>query len=489
MTSARFKENIGFLALDIIAGGLVIWTYVIQKDDLEQAINLIRIAVYLSWFTNIFYALKDVVQRFAFMLFNVAFFILLLGRTAFFMFSDRLNYNWGFENIYMDSVYATFVMMYISLTAMLLGFMITKENKSQTFSLSKNVNKSNVANPEKLNEYRKIAIWIYYLAMPFAYAIIFEKYTYISTHSYVNYYLEYKTNMPVFIVALSNMCTIAFCAYLATYPEKTKCKLHIMSFAIMTGVSLLTGGRADFVKAFLLLLAYFFLREATGEEKWIDKKMVITMSIAVPLLVVGTVATATIRLGEAYSFESIGDSFLSFFLSNGVSAKVVAFSVELKETVTGVKFYSLYSITDLFRNNKLIQFIHPFQIYYSGTVEKALQSNSYASFVSFSKIYDAYFRGNGLGTSYLAELYMDFGYIGVALGSILIGFSLKSITRALVKEKRFVPSWIYIMMLRQLIYIPRDCFSSYIVAAFNVTSILTILIILLGTKVLYRHKK
>ena len=57
----------------------------------------------------------------------------------------------------------------------------------------------------------------------------------------------------------------------------------------------------------------------------------------------------------------------------------------------------------------------------TNSVELAIDSNSYAHNLSYLVLNKEYLKGHGIGSSYIMELYTDYGMIGVFLLSLLLG--------------------------------------------------------------------
>ena len=62
------------------------------------------------------------------------------------------------------------------------------------------------------------------------------------------------------------------------------------------------------------------------------------------------------------------------------------------------------------------------------SVDFAIKGNSLSNALSY-KVLWSYLSGSGVGTCYIAELFHDFGYIGVAIGSIIYGYVMQKINR------------------------------------------------------------
>ena len=64
-------------------------------SSVYKSISIIRIAIYLTFLNMMIYSLKNVAKHYLLIIFNLALFVLLLGRITFYMFDSRYNYNNG----------------------------------------------------------------------------------------------------------------------------------------------------------------------------------------------------------------------------------------------------------------------------------------------------------------------------------------------------------------------------------------------------------
>ena len=90
---------------------------------------------------------------------------------------------------------------------------------------------------------------------------------------------------------------------------------------------------------------------------------------------------------------------------------------------------------------------------------------------------DAYLAGGGTGSSYIAELYYDFGYLGVFLGSCIYGLIFSSITN--FKKVGIFGRSLAFIIVTQLLWAPRASFSAFLSFIFAPSTI-GLLILIFG---------
>ena len=138
-----------------------------------------------------------------------------------------------------------------------------------------------------------------------------------------------------------------------------------------------------------------------------------------------------------------------FLSQQGTSINILKFQKSFEGDPLGCT--SLYYSLHYFRSNVLTRDIVDFPIafYSMRNVKSALRTNNLADYIMYMVNRQDYYAGYGLGTSFIAELHHDLGYIGVALGSALYGailswqyrsdrYSLWKFTVALMMLEEFV---------------------------------------------------
>ena len=96
--------------------------------------------------------------------------------------------------------------------------------------------------------------------------------------------------------------------------------------------------------------------------------------------------------------------------------------------------------------------------------------------MSYVIMKDLYLKGVGYGSSFVAETYHDFGYVGMMFGSIVIGLLIALFTRMLTAKHILVIA-AALIMARMMLFIPRASTIAFIIDTFSPANIFTVLVI------------
>ena len=118
-----------------------------------------------------------------------------------------------------------------------------------------------------------------------------------------------------------------------------------------------------------------------------------------------------------------------------------------------VDLETILCIIDYFAHGSFAQkFFHAEDLGSGNNLLWALKSNSFAHNMSYIEA-DDYLEGHGLGSSYILEVFADYGYIGIILFSILLGVIL--IWFVNVMRKMNFGSMIVINIIMNIFFMPR----------------------------------
>lgn len=225
---------------------------------------------------------------------------------------------------------------------------------------------------------------------------------------------------------------------LRSITSKKECKLPISLYLLYAVLSLLTGRRSNFMIGILFILLYFIFRHYRNKEEcWIKKKHIVFIFITIPILAVFLQARSFLREGFAVD-QSWKELFFGFFQQQGFSSSIIRLEKFYENDLRQNAFYSFFGIVKTFRTNSIIKLIFNPQYNFSylhNSVEFAKNGNSLSNALSY-KVLWSYLSGTGVGTCYIAELYHDFGYIGVAIGNFIYGYIMSVINKVWNKSKR-----------------------------------------------------
>lgn len=431
----------------------------------------------MLWVIGVEYAVSDLKNRAAFLLFLISFFVFLLG-------SEVAVHFLGYPEEYKFSIEINnhaYICLCISLIGLIIGFqfassfIIGKRRMHNSTSSSTNQRVVTVA------KYGMLITFIPYLAEAIVSGI------YVLRNGYLAYYVSYSSSLPGLVTQLSEFFTLFLFLFLATMPKKKDTYPFIGVYLIHGIVMLLTGRRLYFGMAIFMLAAYFLIRHNRDQqEKWITNRLRFVVIIGVPVIVILLYAYKYVR----YDLDVIGsgylDLFIRFFNQQGISVNVIKYAKQYGGEELGTT--SLYYTLKYLRSGVLTRWIYnfPVEYYKMRTAASAYHTNSMADFIMYNYSSYQYAKGYGLGTSYIAELYHDGGYITLFLGSIFYGWLM-----ARLFSLRSENVWRYtlaFMMLEQFMILPRYGADAILRPFYNLTKIIIFIAIYLGVNYVGRSR-
>ena len=226
---------------------------------------------------------------------------------------------------------------------------------------------------------------------------------------------------------------------------------------VITGIpSLLIGMRNPIIQNLLFVLAYYVFRNLTdNREKWIGRFEKVLIVVSIPIGIVFLTAVSFIRSGMKIDM-GILKFFTDFFYGQGVSINVLSRGYGYQNNLPQFPFrnYTFGGIIDYFLHGTLGQHLfgnQPLPSY--NCYENARQSNNFSHALSYLYLKDDYLNGQGLGSCYIMENYVDFGYMGVILFSLVIGVLLIFFMRGM--KKNVLLNTIILVSLTGIFFIPR----------------------------------
>lgn len=415
---------------------------------------------------NIIYSFESFYERILFLLFNGAMFLFLISRfflqllTTYFNQFETSVFGIDFTEWYVVS--AIIIMLILSLLGLYVGFQF---QALEIFSWDP---------PIESDIMQKVSLVIFYISLACSVLLLAEQYQFVQINGYPALYSHYLTSYPFWFEKIAQMNVTAILIYLATLPKKKDVMVPLVMFLTYTILSLTAGPRSTFILNLLMVFAYLVLRELTDkEESWMSVRLLIFGSILAPVLIVGMTILSYTRLGDTVTDKPFYMHIFDFLYSQGVSVNLIGYAMTLDFPVN--KLYSIGPIIDYLINNQVSQLLFDIPSYSYQTVESAVQGHHFADAVSYLIYADKYVKGWGYGSSFLAELMHDGGYVAGVIGSFFYGWILTNITKWFYGNVygRFFTLYI----IRLILYAPRSTFSGFIVSSLSLVNIGTIVII------------
>lgn len=386
------------------------------------------------WAFTMLYALSDLKRRTVLFIFLTSFFIFLLGgHFCYEYFGMEVKYYFN-DDYYFHSNLS----LLLSIAALSFGYIIAEKlvfKKEMPLLFLKRYF------PDSKRDFiRKVSKWLFIISYAFWLYTVADKALYVVSHSYYDSYMEFESNAPFPVRVLSSLSPYYFYIFLATFPSKKECRLPIALYLFLAVLSLLTGRRTNVMVMLMFIVVYFIFRQKMdgNREEWIKKSYVVIGIAAVPLLMIFLHIWGYSRVGAAAKDENVLVSLLSFFQEQGFSSSLIRLEKYYEHRIRSDALYSFFGTVKNFRMNTFIKLIfHPDYgfSYLHNSPEFAKKGNSLANALSYI-VLARYQDGSGLGSCYVAELYHDFGYIGIAIGSAVYSVVMNLINKSWMNIKK-----------------------------------------------------
>lgn len=328
-------------------------------------------------------------------------------------------------------------------------------------------------NPDFIKTVRTISLYIFFFTVVCHLYFLFNELQYIRSVGYRQSYIiagQMSTFMRLMDI-VGRMSFSAYFIYLATLPRRRHIFLPTLLFLAGSVIELFQGLRNPIALNLLIVVVYFMMR---SKPVRFPKKMIVAMAIIVPILIF-----LFIRIGDSRGTEklTITDSFMNslirFFYNQGVSARTIG-NVQYYQELLPYKFYSFGELIDFAKFDVLGIFtgaVRPT----GQSLSVVMETHQLSHVLSFIQSpFDYLNLGLGTGSSFIAELYADFRYLGVILGSVFYGFLMALLVRVFY-GKSIIARMVMLMVTRDFLFTPRASFSNIVSSFTEKTQLIAIL--------------
>lgn len=371
--------------------------------------------------------------------------------------------------------------IFISLLFILVGFAVTPACKIKRCNIEVRQSKE----PSFKSNLQFVAKLSYFATYIFAILYLIDNIKYVSDNGYFKFYSSYVSGMPMIFVKIGEFMPLTFCLFLATMPSKKESLGTIISFVVYSFISLLVGSRSTVVYNLVFIFCYFLYRNYIdkGKDVWVTKRIAYVLLLCIPFLLNFLFLYDYIRTGTDIKYGSFGDTLISFFVNIGSSSKVIKYGYIYSHNIPKYRFYSFGETLNYFKYSKLF---NSGAIPSRQTAEFALESHSFSSLISYLVMPQGYLQGHGTGSSFIAELYADFGYCGIAVGSFIYGCAFKKICT------NNGGSWLFtticLFTFFDFLASPRASYDGFFACVFNLSNIAYVVLIIIISKFMTKIK-
>ena len=465
------KKNEKVLEILLIFIGIIIFFMGLKSTHY----NTMLIGIMIVFIANMLQGIVKIKERIYYLFFVFTIFIFILSRPIISMFKGYKL--WGFEVNVMNT---TLISILISLISLICGCLLYEAIKNNKEKIANKLNKFKKCKKNKeTKEFNKkiiayIIIPLFILSTICSVYVEIDKLIFMQGKNYEEYYTSYANKLPYIINVFSDMLEISLCVLLLLKPSK-KQSFCVLSIYIATKIPmLLIGERGAIIKAVLFSFLYFYFRQVSSYEKeiWLGKLEKILIGLSIPIIIIALGAYNYIREDENVPSKNIFNIATDFFYKQGVTFNVLCIGNQVIDEMPD-KNYTFGTFIDYFKYNTISQKIFKTEDLGSGnSIEMAKKSHSYAHVMSYIAR-DDYLDGHGYGSSYILELYTDYGYIGIIIYSLILGVFLNSIIELL--NKKNIVSLIVLLSTLEIFMVPRAEAIGFLKFIVNIKYILLIL--------------
>ena len=386
--------------------------------------NLLLCNLLLVLVCNIVYGALNYKRRIMLILFNFMLFMFLLSRPTVYMFRQTAWYTFFSESTNVTALNC----ILLSSVALLLGY-VTAE---KAYPFFKRKNKKVVSRLPHIDS--KIMGIITFSVMVICMLCFFAKdidaLMFMRGKAYESYFVDYQSRLPYIINFVAGFYDFSVFAFLATKPDK-KISYVVLGAYVLSGIPMLIIGlRNPFMLKAVFAFVYFVIRNKErlpNGKKWIDKFEKILIIVSIPLVIMGMGVMNYMRSGEAVDLNP-SEIAVDFLFKQGTTYDTVlqgiAYESSSPEEPRIFSFGPLYDNYVYGKLGNIVLGTDPDYIGSGNCFRSAYNSHSFAHAISYVVQGSGYLAGEGRGTSYLVENYVDFGYLGVFIVSFVLGMLL-----------------------------------------------------------------
>lgn len=320
---------------------------------------------------------------------------------------------------------------------------------------------------------RQLSKDLYYITLIFELIVLFENIFFVWKYGYLELFLKTERMLPAYIYKIASINILLFYIFLATLPEKKSAQKIIYIYLIYSFLTLFVGARTDFIINVMFLIIYYYIRNTLHKDEiWMTKRNKIVIAIVVPFILILMFMVMLIRGNN--EIGNVSSSFIvNFLYQQGSSVQVLGL---VRETnIPNDKLYSFGMLIDKYYDNFFFHLLGIAKHYDNQTMEMAIHGHLLSNYLTYTYQTDRFLRGGGMGSCYIAEVWNDFGYIGLFIWSFIYGVILKKIYSWC--GRNIWGTALAFIMIMKIIYSPRSYAISFIADLISPTYFFTMLFI------------
>ena len=459
---------------------LVVLTFFIALAFSDFVVSASSLGVMIL--INIVYSFLNLKKYYIFLVFNVSFFVLLLGR--YILRTIQGVKWWEIFDVDVEKSFLLIVAMaliFTSIFAFIASIVLKGWNNKKA---------TRYIDPEIKKNIRVLSFWFLVFVLVFSYAVVIERAYFVQSNSYLELYTVILNGLPQIFYKIQTVLPIAVAMFMMSMPTRRYLRFGLALYVIYLILTLFSGVRGEFVVGLIsvgiFLVVYHFKRPL---EKIITIRRMAIVSVAGVVMLSFLGAYNTIRNG-IYAETNFWDNIVQFIDDQGTSASVIEYAVKHQDDLPDTnESYFFGSLISKFRHGFLNNIFKQDDgvLDCSNKMNDAVYCNNFGATISYIVLGDDYFKGHGLGTQYLAEVFVDFDYAGVVIYSCILGIALILFAYVLLSERWLLSSLAFVATMN-IIYLPRQSAIDWMLVPISLKYILPVALIWLVSWVISRRR-
>lgn len=285
-----------------------------------------------------------------------------------------------------------------------------------------------------------------------------EKVLFVLENSYVAYYSGYVSRLPYWVYAGSAFMEYAACIYLATLPGRRGSWAVCIVMALEALPMFLMGNRAVLMLKLVFLFLYLLYRQTREGGNWFGKWHALALGAALPGMMAALNAVNYLREGTKMAPMGILEILADFVRKQGVTFSWLCAGCSIVDRLRDLcpVSYTFSPFLEYAGSGMIAQKLFGAAPLPTDPVENALVNHRLDCKLSYLLLGEEKFlAGHGTGTTYLLEVFSDFGLVGVGIFSLALGFAM---TAAVIRSRGSMPVRVGLFCAAvTLFYMPRSC--------------------------------
>lgn len=298
--------------------------------------------------------------------------------------------------------------------------------------------------------FSKLSLLLFFPALISTVYKLYIKYNQASQYGYLSLYSDKEYISAPFLVNFLDTITFSLLIVYLIYSDNNKYKKNISIFyCFIMLVSMLSGARAEALSQILVITMYFSY--VYGFKFKLFKLFIFALLLIMYSQYISFNRTESVD-------SSSGDFITKFLIEQGGSYGVISYSINHENSFDssyklGIVYAPLVSLVK--STLRLEDELSPVN-----RATDLLSGYSYAYGLSYIVNPDAYLLGYGLGSSYIAEVWIGYGTLGVLIVSFFIVIAISKIHNKIINNSFYF--YILLSISEYLLIAPRGALFAFV---------------------------